>query len=52
MKKPAFPVVARSSDVAVTRRRFLRGVGACLSLPLFETALRAAPATAGGPAWR
>ena len=48
MKKPSFPVVARASDAAVTRRRFLRGVGACLSLPLFETALRGAPAAAGG----
>ena len=48
MKHPAFPVVARASDAAVTRRRFLRGVGACLTLPLFETALRASPVAAAG----
>jgi Protein of unknown function (DUF1552) len=56
MKTPA-PLVsdrAAARQLALSRRQFLRGVGACLSLPVFESALRgAAPApvsAAGGPA--
>jgi hypothetical protein len=54
MKTPAPFVSGRAAarSLALNRRQFLRGVGACLSLPVFESALRpvatAAPATAIG----
>jgi hypothetical protein len=56
MKIPAFSASDRAAQrhLALSRRQFLRGVGACVSLPVFESALRpiaraaTAPAAGGG----
>ena len=52
MSRSAFS--SRQADerrLALSRRQFLKGVGVCLSLPIFESALsgvlRAAPAAGG-----
>ena len=50
MKNPSSPAAVPPRPPALSRRNFLRGVGACIALPVFESAfpsmLRAA--TAGG----
>lgn len=59
MKKPTSPPhnVAAERHFSLSRRQFLRGLGACVALPVFESALRpmargaaVAPAAGGGMA--
>jgi len=40
----------RDEVQGVSRRRFLRGVGACVALPLFESLRPVLAAAEGGPA--
>jgi hypothetical protein len=57
MKTPLSPSAAAQRHSSVSRRQFLRGVGACVALPVFGSLLRpaaqaasVAPAAAGGMA--
>src|SRR5262245_40306324 len=42
--------LAAQRHASLNRRRFLRGLGACVALPAFESLLFAAPATAANAA--
>src|SRR5690242_9932019 len=40
MKTPRRPDIAAQRHFSLSRRQFLRGVGACVALPVFDTLLR------------
>lgn len=49
MKTPRHPQAAAQRHFALSRRQFLRGVGACIALPVFDSLLRS-PAQAASAA--
>jgi hypothetical protein len=50
MKTPAVSHAAEQRHLALSRRQFLRGLGACVALPVFESALRPVARAATAPA--